>query len=117
MPSSSTRSNMKCDSIALNVTTVTSSPYTVLSTNCFILVDTSTIAITINLPIINALNKGKIYYIIDATGDAGTNTITITPATDLAQEKINGSTASKTITTSRGTLTMINDGVSDWHII
>jgi len=63
-----------------NIAKVTSkafadTPYTALTTDSFILIDTSGGAFTLNLP--TAVNNQNIYYIKDKTGNAGTNNITI----------------------------------------
>lgn len=52
------------------------SPYTVLSTDQYISVDTSGGAVTINLP--NSTLNGRVVTVKDATGDANTNNITMT---------------------------------------
>ena len=60
----------------LSYTNVSSSPYVVLSTDNYLSVDTSTIAITIELP--NAATLGRTYVIKDRIGLASTNHITVT---------------------------------------
>ena len=53
-------------------------------------VDTDTNAVTINLPTTsgNGMEAGRMYYVFDLTGNAGTNNITIDP--NNASAKING---------------------------
>jgi hypothetical protein len=60
----------------LNYTNVDATPYTVLTTDQFISVDTTTLAITIKLP--NAATVGEYYVIKDRIGLAATNNITVT---------------------------------------
>lgn len=59
-----------------NYTNVSSSPYVVPLTDLYISVDTSAIAITVQLP--NAPTTDRIFYIKDRTGNAATNNITVT---------------------------------------
>ena len=60
----------------LNYTNVTTSPYVVLTTDDYLSVDTSAIAITIQLP--NAPSTGRSFVIKDRTGAAFTRNITVT---------------------------------------
>ncbi len=60
----------------LAYTNVSTTPYTVLSTDEFLGVNSSGGAITIRLP--NAPSTGRVYYIKDSTGSANTNAITVT---------------------------------------
>jgi hypothetical protein len=60
----------------LSYTLVSTSPYTVLTTDEYISVDSSGGAITIRLP--NAATLGRTYVIKDKTGSAATNNITVT---------------------------------------
>lgn len=57
-------------------TNVHTSPYVVLTTDFYLSVDTSTIAITVQLP--NAPATGRIFNIKDRTGNAATHNITVT---------------------------------------
>jgi hypothetical protein len=59
-----------------NYTSVTTTPYVVLSTDDFLGVTTSSLAITIELP--NAPATGRTYIVKDATGNAVIHNITIT---------------------------------------
>ena len=59
-----------------NYTNVTTTPYVVLTTDDYLSVDTSTLAITIQLP--NAPATGRSFIIKDRTGTAATNNITVT---------------------------------------
>lgn len=60
----------------LAYTNVTTSPYVVLTTDEYLSVDSSTIAITIQLP--NAPSTGRVYIVKDRTGNAATHNITVT---------------------------------------
>lgn len=60
----------------LTYTNVTTTPYVVLSTDEYLSVDTSALAITIQLP--NAATLGRSYVIKDRTGAAATRNITVT---------------------------------------
>jgi hypothetical protein len=62
--------------ITLNYTLVDTTPYVVLNTDGFLGVDSSALAITIELP--NAPAEGRVFIIKDITGDAVSNNITIT---------------------------------------
>jgi len=61
---------------AFAYTNVTTSPYVVLTTDDYLSVNTSTIAITIQLP--NAPSIGRVFIIKDRTGNAATHNITVT---------------------------------------
>ena len=61
---------------ATNYTNVSTSPYTVLSTDQYLSVDTSSIPITLNFP--NAPTFKREWVIKDRTGNAAANNITIT---------------------------------------
>lgn len=60
----------------LTYTSVSSSPYVVLTTDEFISVDCSGGAITVQLP--NASTLGQVFAIKDRTGSAASNNITVT---------------------------------------
>lgn len=60
----------------LHVTIVTTSPYVVLPTDQFLAVDTTSIAITVELP--NAPATGTVFYIKDYLGNAATHNISVT---------------------------------------
>lgn len=62
--------------LTLNYTLVTTSPYVVQPTDTFMGVDTSTIAITIELP--NAPATGRVYIIKDIIGTGYLHNITVT---------------------------------------
>lgn len=58
------------------LTDVNTTPYTVLTTDSFIAVDSSTLSITVKLP--NAPATGRTFTIKDKTGNAGSNNISVT---------------------------------------
>jgi len=62
--------------VTYNYTQVTTTPYVVLSTDEFLGVTTTSLAITILLP--NAPATGRVYIIKDATGFAAARNITVT---------------------------------------
>ena len=64
------------EDVNLAYTSVTTTPYVVLSTDEYLGVTTSSLAITIELP--NAPATGRTYTIKDSTGNASTNNITVT---------------------------------------
>jgi len=82
------------------------SPYTVLSTDTFILVDTSAGAVEVDLPAV-ASSSGRTIVIKDEGGSAATNAITIDPN---GAETLDGSATSKTITTNYGYASIFCDG-------
>ena len=88
-------------------TSVTTSPYTVLSTDYFLGVTTSSIPITIRLP--NAPATATIYIIKDSTGNAATNNITLT--TVGGSVTIDGQT-SITMNVAYASLSVLFDGTS-----
>jgi hypothetical protein len=62
--------------LTLNYTTVATTPYVVLSTDSFMGVTTTTLAITIKLP--NAPTTGRVYIVKDVTGLSPIHNITLT---------------------------------------
>ncbi len=62
--------------LSLSYKLVTTTPYTVLSTDSFLGVDTTTLAISILLP--NTTSTGRVIVIKDIAGLCPTNNITIT---------------------------------------
>ena len=91
---------------APSITSVTTSPYTVLSSDYFLAVTTSSIAITILLP--NAPSTSTVYVVKDKTGNASTNNITVTTVGGTVL--IDGS-ATFTMNTPYESITVIFDGV------
>jgi hypothetical protein len=91
-------------------TSVTSSPYTVLSTDDHISITTASVAITVNLP---AIVNGKIYHIKDQDGNAAGNNITVSPDGSDTIENA----ASLTISTNGVCITLIgNSTTNNWEI-
>jgi hypothetical protein len=62
--------------ITYKYTAVSTTPYVVLPTDAFLGVDTSTLAITIDLP--NAPVTGRVYIVKDTTGNALIHNVTVT---------------------------------------
>ena len=75
-PGSNTLTISATGATVLTYTPVAATPYVVLSTDAFIGVNTSALAITINLP--NAPVTGKVYIIKDVSGNAAALNITVT---------------------------------------
>ena len=90
----------------LNYSNVTTTPYTVLTTDQFISVDTTTLAITIKLP--DAATVGEYYIIKDRIGLAATNNITVTTVTGAVL--IDGAT-SYTMNTAFQSIQLLGNGV------
>jgi hypothetical protein len=93
------------------VYTTKTANYTILSTDGTIFCDTSGGAFTLTLPSPTGLG-GKLYRIIDSTGNFQTNNLTLAPS---ASEKIEGLAASKILQTPWGWFTITTNG-TDWYI-
>jgi hypothetical protein len=91
----------------LNYTSVTTSPYVVAATDDYMSVNTSSIAITVQLP--NAPTTGRVYTIKDKSGLAATNNITITTVGGTIT--IDGST-SFVMNTSYQSINVLFDGTN-----
>jgi hypothetical protein len=90
-------------------TAVSATPHAVAKSDYYLAVDT-TAAITINLPAANAA-LARVLIIKDAKGTgATTNAITITPAGA-------DTTEVGSIAVSRGSVTLISDGTSNWESV
>lgn len=83
-----------------------------IDTYVVINVDT-TAAHTISLPSIGSVAAGRIFIIVDKTGNSLAQPITITPD---GSDKINNVAASFALNSGNGSLTLISDGVSNWAI-
>jgi hypothetical protein len=94
---------------------VTTTPYTILSTDGYAIyfINTSTSAITINLPAISAVSD-RMYVFKDISGNANTNNITIVPS---GTNTIEGLNVSKIFQTNFGSWTLISDTISGWWMI
>ena len=95
--------------------TVTTTPYTILSTDAYAIyfINTSTSAITINLPAISAVSD-RVYIFKDISGNAEVNNITIVPS---GTNTIEGLNVGKIYQTNFGGWTLISDTVSGWWMI
>lgn len=91
-------------------TAVSSSPYTVVSTDSVLLVDTTS-ARTITLP--NAATAKRILIVKDATGTSQTNNITLDRA---AGGNIDGSASNKILSKNFGIWVLISDG-TNWFVL
>ena len=88
---------------------VATTPFSIVATEktSLVVVDTSTTAITLNLPYANGFNSGKLYLIQDATGNAAAQNITITPqSTDIIGTATAGT--SYTISTNYGSVWLMS---------
>lgn len=96
-------------SSALTITTVNNaaSPYTVLAADQYLAVDTSGGAVTLRFP--NTTTTGRVLYVKDSKGTAGTSNITITTVGGTVT--FDGST-SVTINTAYRALNVIFDGTN-----
>ena len=89
----------------INVTDVTTAPYTVLKTDDYVNVAISTSAASLTLPV--SPDQGQRHYIADAGGAAGTNTISILPH---AGGTVNSGTVAVTITDNYGARNVVYNG-------
>lgn len=62
-------------SLSLNTNTTVSGTYDISSTDCVLAINTSSAAVTVNLPASPTL--GRILYVLDSSGNANTNNITV----------------------------------------
>ena len=108
----STSVNTLTGSIIVTTRTVSTTPFTVdtTSTDYILFVNTTSLAITINLP---TPTNGRRLVFKDSTGNAGTNNISIAPH---AGEKIEGLAATKILGTNWGSWTFVSNG-TDWFMI
>lgn len=95
-----------------NTTTISTTPTTPSVLNNALMVDTSSIAITINLPAASSYQDGYRLSIKDKTGNAGTNNITIDPN---ASETIDGATTF-VMNSNWMSLDIMTDG-TNWFVI
>jgi len=92
--------------LVVALTSVTTTPYTVLTTDYYLSVATGT-AKTIRLP--NAPSTGRVFVIKDTTGSANSNNITVTTVGGVVT--IDGST-SYTVNLAYGSLQLVFNGTS-----
>lgn len=94
-------------------TEVNSSPYTVMSTDYIIAVDSSGGAITINLPIITSFTSNKhMLEIVDESGTSSSNPVTVQPD---VSNTINKDT-NLVISSDHASISLYSDGTSNWVI-
>ena len=97
---------------AIKSIVLANSPYTILSTDDVLFVDTSAGAITMILPNPAAFTYAKMFYIKDTTGSFGTNNLTLSP---FGAEKIEGLAANKIFQTNWGSWFVMTDG-TNWYV-
>jgi hypothetical protein len=102
-----------------NRTTVNNaaSPYTVLATDEIIGVNSSSGAVTVTLPEISTIggtNNYRKYYIVDEEGTSSINNITVGTS---GSDTINKETDSLCIDIDHTSITLYNDGTSNWIIL
>lgn len=90
--------------------TSASSPYTILTTDDYLFVDTSGGAVTLNLPNPAGFGYSKEYHLVDTKGTFGTNNATLAPH---GAELIDGLAASKVFQTNWGGWTIVTNQ-TDW---
>jgi len=105
--------------LVLTPTAVSATPYSVLSTDCLLEVDTSASSIVINLPAANTWLDGQVLVVVDKSRNAATNLIGLSPN---GADTVNGATNSGPtyaleITTDAGAVWLYSNGVSDWIVI
>jgi hypothetical protein len=69
----------------------------------------------ITLPLANSVTKGRFYLLIDATGQAATNAITLAP-NGFGTDTIDGTAASETLQTNHGRWRVWSDGSTKWFV-
>jgi hypothetical protein len=111
---------VKIDSLAymaqgqkVHRTPISDTDYVVLTTDYLISYVTLSTLRNVTLPAANASGAGSVYIIKDATGNANSNNIVITPA---GGSTIDGA-VSKTINTSFGFYIVCSDGNSNYEVI
>lgn len=100
-----------------NRTFVSTTPYNVLINDEIIGVNTTSIAITIILPKITSIggtNNYKKYYIVDEEGNANINNITIETTSG---DTINKNISPMLVNINHTSITLYNDGISNWIIL
>ena len=93
--------------------TVANTPYSILTTDDYLFVDTSAGAVTLNLPNPAQFTYAKEYFLVDTKGTFSTNNVTLAP---FAGEKIAGLAANKVFSTQWGSWKVVTDGV-DWYVL
>lgn len=98
----------------VTITSITTTPYNVLTTDR--LVESNLAApgaVGIFLPDLASVSAGQVISFVDGTGDAGTNTITITA---FGAQTING-VATYTITNNYGSITLYKSSATRWRTL
>ena len=93
------------------------SPYTILATDEIIGVDTTNAAVTITLPQISTIggtNNYKKYHIVDEGGNSSINNITVNTT---GGNTINKIASPMLINVDHTSITLYNNGVSNWIIL
>lgn len=97
-------------------TAVNSSTYTIANTDLIVGVTyTSTGSVTLTLPAVSSGNVGRIIYIVDEGGNAGTHSITINVDNN-STETINGNT-SLVMNSNYTSISLYNDGSTKWFVL
>jgi hypothetical protein len=109
--STATWQNSATGSTSYTITNVSSTPFAVTSGHEFLTVDTTSLAITLNLPQIAGLGK-KIYQIIDGGGVSSVRNIVVNP---FAGDTINGFT-SLTMSSNYMAVSLVNDTTTKWYV-
>ena len=98
----------------LNITSINSNlTIGAADTFVFIAVDTSSTAISVDLPLAANVSAGRVYAIKDSAGNANANNITINRQ---GSDLLDGAT-SYVFDSNYGAVWYITDGVSNWHWI
>jgi hypothetical protein len=114
MTSKTTMGNLKCNGLQLGITNVSTTPVTLTTSDNIILVDTSALAITLNLP--SASTTGITYFIKDNAGNAGTLNITIETVGEGDDSELIDDSETKIINGDYVALTICSDGTK-WNIL
>lgn len=97
--------------------TDTESPYTIVPTDEIIGVDSTSGAVTIVLPQISTIggtSNYKKYHIVDEGGSSSTNNITVNTT---GGDTINKNNSPMLVTVDHTSITLYNDGISNWIIL
>lgn len=95
-----------------SVPIISTSPYNIAPADIVIAVDTTSVAVTVNLPAINDVHRRLT--ILDHTGSAMDHNITIHPSVGCT---ILGSSADVIIATPYKSVTLVSVSATDWVIV
>lgn len=98
--------------LAYNTTTVSSTTYTILATDFYVGVTSTSSAVTLTLPALSSVAVGTTFVVKDESGAAGTNAITVARA---GSDLIDGGT-SFAVDTDYGSITIVARA-SGWYVI